>query len=113
MVFLNLTKSFNQFLGPFLLRNGLRARYILGQGVLRDSPQTDALLWIPLAQKLISLEVHDECQKAILKGRVEPTWREYISGGASLQKQRVPSTQRCGFAPASVGKVPSSRSRQE
>lgn len=83
MVFLNLTKSFNQWLGPFLLRNGLRARYVLGQGVLRDSPQTDALLWIPLAQKLISLEVHDECQRAILKGRVEPSWSDYISGGTA------------------------------
>jgi hypothetical protein len=83
MVFLNLTKSFNQFLGPFLLRQGLRARFVLGQGVLRDSPQTDALLWIPLAQKLISLEVHDECQRAVLKGRVEPSWRDYISGGTA------------------------------
>jgi hypothetical protein len=79
-VFLNLTKNFNQWLGPFLLRQGLRARYVLGQGVLRDSPRTDALLWIPIAQKLISLEVHDECQKAVLNGRVEPTWREYMSG---------------------------------
>jgi hypothetical protein len=96
MVFLNLTKSFNQWLGPFLLRNGLRARYVLGQGVIRDSPQTDALLWIPLAQKLISLEVHDECQKAILKGRVEPSWREYISGGT---KSSEPSETAEGTSP--------------
>jgi hypothetical protein len=92
MVFLNLTKSFNQWLGPFLLRQGLRARCVLGQGVLRDSPRTDALLWIPLAQKLISLEVHDECQRAILKGRVEPSWRDYISGGtASSETQETTS----------------------
>jgi hypothetical protein len=93
MVFLNLTKSLNQWLGPFLLRNGLRARYVLGGGVLRDSPRVDALLGIPLAQKLISLEVNDECQQALLKGRVEPTWRDYIFGGTEASETAKATTR--------------------
>lgn len=80
MVFLNLTKHFNRWLGPFLLRNGLKARYRLGGGVIRDSARMDIMLCIPLAQKLISLEVHDECQQAVTNGRVEASWKESLFG---------------------------------
>lgn len=79
MAFLTLSRKFNQWLGPFLLRHGLRARHaVLGGGgggggqflaAGRDSPHLDALLGLPLAQWLVSLEVRDETRDAIQAGR--------------------------------------------
>jgi hypothetical protein len=55
-----LSKKANQWLGPYLLKQGIKLRFALSGGVLRDSPTLDALTLLPLAQRLISLEVHDE-----------------------------------------------------
>lgn len=77
MVLLTLTKNVNKFLGPFLLRQGLKARYVLGRGVLQDNPMLDSFLFIPLAQKLISLEISEEIQRVIRTGNVEGSWLEY------------------------------------
>jgi hypothetical protein len=78
MVFLTLSQKVNQFLGPAMLRNGLRARYALGRGVVHDNPTLDNFLLIPLAQKLISLESREEMQQATLLGKVAPSWLERI-----------------------------------
>jgi hypothetical protein len=51
------------------------------------------LLWIPLLQKLISLEVHDECQRAVLKGRAVGH-RDFRNG----RDNDSHSAQRCGLA---------------
>lgn len=74
--------KFNKYLGPFLLRHGLSIRYKLGGGVIRDNPTLDAFLFIPLAQKLISIEVQQETNEAITKSKKEPTafeaWSESV-----------------------------------
>ncbi|GAX23730.1 hypothetical protein FisN_12Hh307 [Fistulifera solaris] len=54
-----LSKRINRWLGPALLRNGIQWRYTLGRGVVRDSAALDSLLLLPVAQKLISLELYD------------------------------------------------------
>jgi hypothetical protein len=92
MAILTLSRKFNQWLGPFLLRHGLRARHAVLSGggggsgggqsqqqqqqhlvatttAGRDSPLVDALLGLPLAQWLVSLEIHDETRDAIQAGR--------------------------------------------
>jgi hypothetical protein len=64
MVFLSLTTKFNRWLGPVLLRYGIKARYLLGGGIIVDNPLADALCLIPLAQKLIQSEVYHESKEA-------------------------------------------------
>lgn len=59
MVLLTLSRKVNQLLGPFLLQQGIRARFRLGRGVIRDNVLLDSLLLLPVAKKLISLEVDD------------------------------------------------------
>lgn len=54
------SKRINRWLGPALLRNGIQLRYTLGRGVVRDNASLDAFLLLPVAQKLISLEVHEQ-----------------------------------------------------
>jgi len=55
-----LSSKFNKAVAPFLLRNGLSARFILGWGVIRDNPILDSLLLLPFAQHIISIEVQDD-----------------------------------------------------
>lgn len=81
MAILTLSRKFNQWLGPFLLRHGLRARHavllrggggtssFLAAAAGRDTPYIDALLGLPLAQWLVSLEIRDETRDAIQAGR--------------------------------------------
>lgn len=60
MVILTLTQKLNQALGPFLLRQGINARYAAAFGnLLRDNPTADALCLLPFSQKLIELETYD------------------------------------------------------
>lgn len=65
MVLLTLSQKFNQWLGPFLLRNGVRCRFWLGGGVIRDQTAIDAALLLPVALKLMSLEVHEQSKAAL------------------------------------------------
>ena len=60
MVLLSLSSRLNKVAGPFLLQHGLSLRYALGRGVIRDNPTLDALLLIPLCQKLVALEAQQE-----------------------------------------------------
>lgn len=69
MVVLTLTKKINKSIAPFLLRNGLALRYALGRGVVADNPVLDGLLLINLAQRLLSLEIHDDSMKAVKDSR--------------------------------------------
>ena len=50
----------NRVAGPFLLRNSLWIRHALDGGKIVDNPFLDQLLIIPWAQKIISLEVHQD-----------------------------------------------------
>jgi hypothetical protein len=70
------TMRLNRVAGPFLLRNGLRIRYALAMGHLQDNPYLDQLLTIPWAQKIISLEVHQEITDR--KKRSESTLDQWI-----------------------------------
>jgi hypothetical protein len=54
--------KFNQWFGPVLLRYGIRARFLLSFGILRDNPYFDAFCGIPVALKLMQLEVYHECK---------------------------------------------------
>lgn len=65
MAILTLSQKFNQWLGPTLLRSIIRFRYALGNGVITDNKLLDTVLLLPIAQRLISLEVHDESQTLI------------------------------------------------
>ena len=63
---LTLSKTANRWLGKFLLKQGIKARFALCQnGVMRDNPTLDSMLLLPLAMKLVSLEVHDTSQNVI------------------------------------------------
>jgi hypothetical protein len=68
MVFLTLSSKLNQWLGPFLLKQGLTLRHKLGGGVYRDSRFLDAITLLPLSQKLISIEHYHEGQEAVKDG---------------------------------------------
>lgn len=59
MVLLNATRYFNRFLGPFLLKNGVRLRRrFLDKGT--DQPTLDAVLGITLGRWLVGLEARDQ-----------------------------------------------------
>ena len=58
MVLLTVSKQVNQLLGPSLLRSSLRLRSLLGRRP--DQPLLDALLALPLAQKLVQVEIRDQ-----------------------------------------------------
>jgi hypothetical protein len=64
MVFLTFSKILTGLLGPPLLRKGLVARNALQK---QDSPYLDMIFFIPYAQKMISLAVYDESQKALTR----------------------------------------------
>ena len=64
MVLLSLTSKLNKVAAPFFLRHGLSLRYALGRGVIRDNPTLDAMLLLPLCQKLIALEIQQEAATA-------------------------------------------------
>jgi len=63
MLLLALSKKLNRRLGPFLLKHGVRLRFALGGGVIRDSPVLDALLLLPWSMRVVSLEVHEEIKQ--------------------------------------------------
>jgi hypothetical protein len=63
MVFLNFTKTINRWIGPFWLRRSTQIASKFGL----NSAFFDAFLGVSLAQKLISIEVHDEFSQPILK----------------------------------------------
>lgn len=76
MVLLSASVKLNQWLGPALLKWGIRARIALARGVLRDQPWADALCGITIAQKLIQVEVHDETKvlvRAAMQKKTTPT----------------------------------------
>jgi len=73
MLILTLSKKLNRFVGPLLLKYGLKARFALGSG-LRDSPTLDALLLLPWSMKVLSLEVHDETSQQLAQQQ-----QQYIS----------------------------------
>ena len=64
MVLLHSTKYLNRWLGPFLLRNGVRLRKnFVPPGA--DQPYVDALLGISLGQWLIGLEARDRADELL------------------------------------------------
>jgi hypothetical protein len=67
MVLLSLSTKLNQWLGPFLLRQGIKARYAAAGGILRDNLLADTFCLLPVAQKLIQVEAHDEAKAQVLK----------------------------------------------
>ena len=94
MVILTLSKKVNQWLGPFLLHQGLKLRYSLSGGVIRDNLWLDTALLLPLAQRLISLEVHDETSRA-LQGKGGSLWsrlRASFTGNLDRSSGMEPTT---------------------
>lgn len=88
-----LSSKFNKAVAPFLLRNGLTARFILGWGIIRDNPLLDSLLLLPFAQQAISIEVQDDAialakkradennikrEKSSLDQFVDKIWDRYL-----------------------------------
>lgn len=65
----SLSRHFNKLVGPPLLRHGLSARYAVGRKPTRDNPMLDALFLIPIAQKMISLEVQEDANEKLKKAR--------------------------------------------
>jgi hypothetical protein len=89
MVLLTFNKNINQWLGPFLLRHGIRLRFALSGGIIRDNPWLDAALLLPLAQRLISLEVHEEVRQAV-QGTNGSIWSNLLSLYSSKNKVKRP-----------------------
>ena len=69
MVFLTISKQITGLIGPFLFRNGIRARNVFvrisNSTPTALTPYLDMAVLIPYAQKLMSLTVYDESQQAI------------------------------------------------
>eukprot|EP00977_Amphora_coffeiformis_P009878 scaffold2276_cov160-Amphora_coffeaeformis.AAC.16 len=81
MVLLNSLKHFNRFLGPFLLRNGVRLRKrFLDEGA--DRPYLDAAIGITMGQWLTGLEARDQAND-LIEGRQQ-------SNGTSTKTSSYP-----------------------
>ena len=85
MVLLSATKKVNQFLGPFLLRHGLRLQAMLSQG----APLTgnmDAWTGVSWAKHIITLESRDEADQAVEKALRQHEQQSWLpgAGGKSL-----------------------------
>lgn len=65
MVLLSFSKRLNRWLGPFLLHQGVKARYAVAGGILRDNLFADSVCLLPLAQKLIQIEVYDDTKSQV------------------------------------------------
>jgi hypothetical protein len=86
MVLLTASARLNQWLGPQLLRWGIYLRYALAGGILRDNPRVDALCGLPLAQKLIQIEVHDESKEQVMAEAVKnPYFTEQDESAARIR----------------------------
>jgi hypothetical protein len=71
MVFLTLAQKVNQIVGPFLLRQSINARYAAAGGkLIVDNPTADAFCLLPLAQKMVDVEVY-----AAMRGNTDASER--------------------------------------
>jgi hypothetical protein len=69
MVLLQATKYLNRWLGPFLLKNGVRLRQsLLPSYQYRDTPYWDAILGITVGQWLTALEAREHANDVIRAG---------------------------------------------
>jgi hypothetical protein len=59
MLFATITKKLNRLIAPPLLKYGLTARYVLTQGIVKDTPFLDYLLLLPFSQALLSIEIQE------------------------------------------------------
>ena len=57
---LSLISTIFKVVAPFGIKFGLSLRYRLSRGAVRDNPTLDALLLLPLFQKILSHEVYLE-----------------------------------------------------
>ena len=69
VLFSFLSRRINKFVGPPVLRYGLTARYVLGSH--RENPFLDAFLFIPFAQKMVSLEIQEDAAEKIRKATAQ------------------------------------------
>ena len=88
MVLLSLSTKLNQWLGPFLLRQGIKARYAAAGGILRDNLLADTFCLLPVAQKLIQVEAHDEATRAALLATNLPPHMRLIIVPAGLPRTK-------------------------
>mmetsp|Transcript_9424 Transcript_9424/g.21265 ORF Transcript_9424/g.21265 Transcript_9424/m.21265 type:complete len:526 (+) Transcript_9424:73-1650(+) len=59
-------KRFNQWLGPFMLRNGIRAQALFSRGSpVNDRPFLDSLFGLPIWKKIIALEAREAADQAV------------------------------------------------
>ena len=80
LILSTISQRINRWLGPFLLRQGIQLRYKLSGGVIRDNARLDAFTLLPLAQKLISLEIHEEISRL---GSSKSSWTLFDTPDAS------------------------------
>jgi len=59
------SKRVSQWLGPLLLKNGIKARYAAARGVIVDNPALDGFFFVTVGQKLVQIEVHDAAKEAV------------------------------------------------
>ncbi|GKY96302.1 hypothetical protein MPSEU_000589900 [Mayamaea pseudoterrestris] len=63
---LALSQRANQWLGKFLLKQGIKARFALERGgIVRHRPWLDQLCLLPIAMRLVSLESYEQGQQAV------------------------------------------------
>jgi hypothetical protein len=73
MVLLTLSKKITGLVGPFVFRNGLKARNAIG-----SSNHHWDLLFLSYAQKLISLEVYEESAKVVKQFKYQSALDEWV-----------------------------------
>ncbi|KAL7578290.1 hypothetical protein ACA910_012703 [Epithemia clementina (nom. ined.)] len=78
MLLTALTKRFNQWLGPFLLQHGLRARCALsGVGVVtQDNVWLDHLVGLQVAKRLVSLHVREAADQAVAAAKTREAMKK-------------------------------------
>lgn len=80
VLFSTLISKLNRKVAPFLLRNGLSARFVLAFGNIKDNPLLDGLFMLPFSQKLLEIEIQDmalEAKQPIVKSKLD-VWTETI-----------------------------------
>eukprot|EP00527_Entomoneis_sp_CCMP2396_P006284 CAMPEP_0198148452 /NCGR_PEP_ID=MMETSP1443-20131203/41448_1 /TAXON_ID=186043 /ORGANISM="Entomoneis sp., Strain CCMP2396" /LENGTH=582 /DNA_ID=CAMNT_0043813139 /DNA_START=205 /DNA_END=1953 /DNA_ORIENTATION=+ len=81
MVLLTLSKKVNQWMGPFMLKHGLKVQALLSGGSsVNDKPYLDSIAGLPWAKYIISLEVRDAGDQAVAKARGDANSSWWMGG---------------------------------
>jgi hypothetical protein len=115
-----LSKRFNDWLGPFLLKNGLKARCFLSGGgpaggvIVQDSVLLDTLVGLQLAKRLVTLHVREAADRAVANATTDGTdlrssfwkfWLKTTSPVSTATVEKTSPTSPSRSSPGSSGRT--------